>query len=83
MVVDCEGWSVGEPHVILEMSQLSKTLATNFAGKRFFSSMNSFMNFQVPFGGKALIAIITKQIFRGLIGVIFILNFVVFKWFQT
>lgn len=44
MVVDCEGWSVGEPHVILEMSQLSKTLATNFAGKRFFSSMNQLMS---------------------------------------
>ena len=46
MVVDCEGWSVGEPHVILEMSQLSKTFATNFAGERFLSSMNQLMSLQ-------------------------------------
>ena len=47
MVVDCEGWSVGEPHVILEMSQLSKTFATNFAGERFLSSMNQLMSLQL------------------------------------
>jgi len=47
MVVDCEGWSVGEPHVILQMSQLSKTFATNFAGERFLSSMNQLMSLQL------------------------------------
>ena len=45
--VHCEGWSVGEPHVILEMSQLSKTFATNFAGERFLSSMNQLMSLQL------------------------------------
>lgn len=45
-LVDDGGWSMGESHVVLEMGQLSESLAADFAWKGLFSRVNELMSLQ-------------------------------------
>lgn len=52
-----KGRSVGESHVVLEVSQLSESLAANLAGERLLPGVNELVALQFGWGGKLFPAV--------------------------